>query len=458
MATPAPETQRYSIAAPDGTIVGNQLELTSKTAQRITLARTRDIGFSIDGHDPIRLVSSVDITRDPETGANVRLYVRSQTTKHTERYVVTFEGDTATIKKWSGDNREETVTRQPIERGIPIHDPEIIGLPAPQVFYMLDIGTGRLVKRTSRTVPADTGESGLREVVLTYGNGSAIHIWLISRSSEGAIENAIKPQVGSRFIFRPLARNEVVNQSRSGTIGHPMLDSPNAISSSAKQGHIRYRVRLLEALAQSVPRTPEQRIKVTPEGMQLDVCTGCGSGFATDRESLEEWRSPTRWLQSDYPAIAEVGADVGARDVSDADKLRQLSRFARRRLKNIDLNGHYSARSAWRRRAGDCTEDAVLLAALARAAGIPARIASGLAYTRERYHGARDAFIPHAWVIAYLDGEWRSFDMTTKEGFGAGHIALSVGDGAAHEIAAANLIAGMIEWEGLSLIRKRDAD
>jgi hypothetical protein len=36
--------------------------------------------------------------------------------------------------------------------------------------------------------------------------------------------------------------------------------------------------------------------------------------------------------------------------------------------------------------------------------------------------------VPHAWVQAFIDGRWQSFD-AALHGFDAGHIALSVGDG-----------------------------
>jgi len=53
-------------------------------------------------------------------------------------------------------------------------------------------------------------------------------------------------------------------------------------------------------------------------------------------------------------------------------------------------------------RAGDCNEHSVLFAALARAAGIPTRIAAGLLYTEGR-------FFYHAWNEVYL-GEWIAVD------------------------------------------------
>ena len=50
-------------------------------------------------------------------------------------------------------------------------------------------------------------------------------------------------------------------------------------------------------------------------------------------------------------------------------------------------------------REGDCTEHAVLLAALARACGIPSRVAIGLVYVE-----SAGGFGYHMWTEMYLDG------------------------------------------------------
>jgi transglutaminase-like putative cysteine protease len=49
---------------------------------------------------------------------------------------------------------------------------------------------------------------------------------------------------------------------------------------------------------------------------------------------------------------------------------------------------------------GDCGEHAVLLGALLRAAGIPARVVLGLVYVE-----SKKAYMYHAWVMAHA-GEW----------------------------------------------------
>lgn len=70
-------------------------------------------------------------------------------------------------------------------------------------------------------------------------------------------------------------------------------------------------------------------------------------------------------------------------------------------------------------RAGDCTEHGVLLAALCRAAGIPARVAVGLLYFQGIWGG-------HMWAEVSLGGKWYALDGVLGQGsVDAGHLRLA---------------------------------
>ena len=70
---------------------------------------------------------------------------------------------------------------------------------------------------------------------------------------------------------------------------------------------------------------------------------------------------------------------------------------------------------------GDCNEHTVLFVALARAAGLPARVTVGIAY----HEGG---FYYHAWPSVYI-GRWHECDPTWgQEGVDAAHVALAQGE------------------------------
>ena len=134
------------------------------------------------------------------------------------------------------------------------------------------------------------------------------------------------------------------------------------------------------------------------------------------------------WLQSNAPIIRKL-AKKGAGDAkTPATQMYNLQEFVRRYIRNKNLSvGYASALEVANKPEGDCTEHAVLLAALGRAVGIPTRVVYGLAYT-DHYAGDNHVFVPHAWMQAWVSGRWQSFDAALP-GFDAGHIALSYGDG-----------------------------
>ena len=86
-----------------------------------------------------------------------------------------------------------------------------------------------------------------------------------------------------------------------------------------------------------------------------------------------------------------------------------------------------SAGETARTRSGDCTEHAVLLCALLRAAGIRARVASGLIYA-DAYMGREHVFVWHMWTQAILNGRWVDLDPTLWQPFNPLHVLTSTSD------------------------------
>jgi transglutaminase-like putative cysteine protease len=82
-------------------------------------------------------------------------------------------------------------------------------------------------------------------------------------------------------------------------------------------------------------------------------------------------------------------------------------------------------------RSGDCTEHAVLLAAMLRVHGIPSRIAAGLIYA-DAFAGEREIFGYHMWTQALIEidgvARWVDLDPTLSGpiGYDATHVALVI--------------------------------
>ena len=72
---------------------------------------------------------------------------------------------------------------------------------------------------------------------------------------------------------------------------------------------------------------------------------------------------------------------------------------------------------------GDCTEFAMLMAAMCRAEGIPSRTAIGLIYADVR---TGPVFAFHMWTEVWIQGKWVPLDATLGKGqVGATHLKIS---------------------------------
>ncbi|MCC6659678.1 MAG: transglutaminase domain-containing protein [Phycisphaerales bacterium] len=138
--------------------------------------------------------------------------------------------------------------------------------------------------------------------------------------------------------------------------------------------------------------------------------------------------TPSAIISSDDPRVKALA--VSGPPGPDAAERARREVHAYINQKNLDV-GFASAAEVARTRTGDCTEHAVLLAAVLRAQGIPSRVASGLVYADE-FEGQRGIFAYHMWTQALLDlghgPTWVDLDATLPDAvpFDATHVALVV--------------------------------
>ncbi|MBI3438367.1 MAG: transglutaminase domain-containing protein, partial [Proteobacteria bacterium] len=286
-----------------------------------------------------------------------------------------------------------------------------------------------------------------------YHDGGLVGVTQLVMDRGGRLIESAQPMFGQTIHLRVTdQRTALAPHLPYPLIPNAAMRSPVRIAAGAAQGHIRYSVSFRDGIAFALPQTGEQRVTQQGGEATVDICADCGPGLGTDRAVLADALRPTAWMQSDNPRLRAIVAPVAAMAISDTQKMRLLLQRAKPYIARPDYAGHYSALDTIARRAGDCTEAAVLLAALGRAAGIPTRVASGLAYARQAYFGVSNAFMPHSWTLAYVDGRWRSFDLAL-ENFDSTHIVLTIGNGDARSIAAASQLASLVRFDSLVEVR-----
>jgi hypothetical protein len=108
------------------------------------------------------------------------------------------------------------------------------------------------------------------------------------------------------------------------------------------------------------------------------------------------------FIESDDPAVRAQARTIAGDATDPRIVARRLVAWVHTEVEKAPSVTVPSAREVLQSRRGDCNEHAVLLAALARAAGIPARVVAGAVY-------ANDGFYYHAWNELWV-GAWVSAD------------------------------------------------
>jgi hypothetical protein len=119
---------------------------------------------------------------------------------------------------------------------------------------------------------------------------------------------------------------------------------------------------------------------------------------------FEDALRPERLLQSDDSAIVALAERIRGDTRNPRVAAERLARWVHDSLDKRISFSIPSATQVLKTRAGDCNEHTQLYVALARAIGLPARAAAGLAYVGGKFYY-------HAWPEVFL-GDWVAVDPT----------------------------------------------
>ncbi|MDD5167192.1 MAG: transglutaminase-like domain-containing protein [Syntrophales bacterium] len=117
-----------------------------------------------------------------------------------------------------------------------------------------------------------------------------------------------------------------------------------------------------------------------------------------DAKEKELFLKSTPFVQADHPQIRAALMKIVSPKDSPGTRMRKIVDWVNLSLLKQPVLSVSNAVETLAQRKGDCTEHAVLVAALGRAAGIPTSIETGLVYQRGRFYY-------HAWNVFWID-EW----------------------------------------------------
>ncbi len=330
---------------------------------------------------------------------------------------------------WSADiegplGMEQTLLRRPMQPGerrtVKIVMPELAGV---------EIATIELTaKQLEQTQLADRPCELLRiETVTRLSGGQKIESTVWTDQSGDMLKNVTGGLEQYRVTkAEAMAKADVAEldllSSMSVKVQPPLLNAHHTKL-------VRYRVHLDGADPAIVFATgPSQSIKsIDAHTAEVTVYairpgTEAGNPAAPADPPSPDDLSPNSFIQSDNATIV---ADARAAADGETDPWQvavALERYVNREVKTKDFSQAFaSAAEVAKSREGDCTEHAVFLAALARARGIPARVAIGLVYMDRAA-----AFGYHMWTEVYIDKRWIPIDGTLAlGGIGAAHLKIA---------------------------------
>ncbi len=198
---------------------------------------------------------------------------------------------------------------------------------------------------------------------------------------------------------------------------------------------------------QSVERLSDDSVKITVVSLREPPAAP-----AAVEAPAAEYLDANSFLQTADKRVVEF-ANTAAGTETDPWKIAQaMEKWVAQNLKKKNFSTLLaSAGEVARTLSGDCTEHAVLLAAMARVKQIPSRCVVGLVYVPRL-----NAFGGHMWTEVWISGTWMPLDATLGLGYVAGeHIKFGessfagVGNAPLSEFVSMAIVLGSMQLEVL---------
>lgn len=233
----------------------------------------------------------------------------------------------------------------------------------------------------------------------------------------GAVQWSTLPSIG-QMTYRTDRPTALLREAKLADLGvGAMVTVKQPLPNPRQTRRVTYRATLehtnpadafASGVSQQVRSVDERTAEITVIAVSPDEPTEPISD--ADAPPSDSARQPNSLIQSNDPAVAALAAE--APDGEAWEVARNLERLVNSRMKEADFSQAFaSAADVARQLEGDCTEHAVLLAALCRAKGIPARVVIGLIYLP-----SKSGFAFHMWNEVWIEDRWVPLDATLGDG------------------------------------------
>jgi hypothetical protein len=176
-----------------------------------------------------------------------------------------------------------------------------------------------------------------------------------------------------------------------------------------------------DVLGVFAPSGRQQVKKVAANTIELQVAAN-GTNAADNKAPGSEYTQSSYFITSDDIKVRALARQAVGREYDTWKKALRIEKWVNLNMKVTSDEALAPADHVARTLRGDCTEFAMLTAAMCRAEGIPSRTAVGLIYA-DVHSGPVFAF--HMWTEIWVDGKWIGLDATLGKGrVGATHLKI----------------------------------
>lgn len=175
-----------------------------------------------------------------------------------------------------------------------------------------------------------------------------------------------------------------------------------------------------------ISSTSCQRVELNATATEAAIRTGRGvhPAIPATNDEIKQNLRATLQLPCDDARIVKLAREAIGPATTEAVKVRRLLNFVSKFIVDDLRVKPQGVISILKHPRGDCTAHALFFTALARAAGIPCREASGYVYLGD----LQQCFGGHAWNEVVIDGHWHPVDPTYNEfTLNPTHIQISTG-------------------------------
>jgi len=140
--------------------------------------------------------------------------------------------------------------------------------------------------------------------------------------------------------------------------------------------------------------------------------------------AADEFLKSNYFIASDDARVRELARQAVGKETDPWQQAIRIERWVHNNMKSQNFSeAMATADNVARRLEGDCTEYAMLTAAMCRAVGVPSRTALGFVYVDMP---KTPVFGYHMWTEVYVQGQWLALDATLGQGsVGPAHIKIT---------------------------------